>query len=57
MHRGEYALLKSCEIVDFFASPGIAYRQGLARFSDEVFSIQQVTDQPVELGMMSVAVS
>lgn len=55
-HRGRYALLKSADLVEFFDLPGDAYRSGLARFSDGIFSIQYVTDEPVEIGMMSVAV-
>jgi hypothetical protein len=56
-HAGQYALLKSAKIVDFFEGPGAAYRAGLARFPDRIFSIQQVTDQPDELGAMSIAVA
>lgn len=55
-HRGEYALLKACEVVDFFESPGEAYRAGLERFSDELFSVQQVSEEPVQFGHMSVAI-
>jgi hypothetical protein len=54
-HAGQYALLKSATVVDFFDGPGIAYRAGLARFSDQIFSVQRVTDEPVELGFMSLA--
>ena len=55
-HRGQYALMKSARIVEYFETPGEAYRQGLARYPDRIFSIQQVSEQPTELGMMSVAV-
>jgi hypothetical protein len=52
---GQYALLKSECIVGFYDGPGTAYRAGLAQFSDRLFSVQEVTDQPVELGFMSLA--
>ncbi len=52
-HRDEYALMRHGEIVDFFAKPGDAYREGLARFSDRVFSLQEITDEPIDLGFWS----
>ena len=52
-HRDEYALLRDCEIIDFFRSVGDAYRAGLARYPDRVFSIQEVTDEPIDLGFWS----
>ncbi|WP_299321537.1 hypothetical protein [Parasphingopyxis sp.] len=54
-HRGEFALLKSCEIIEFFATPGEAYRNAKAKFADGVFSIQEVTDEPIDLGFFSHA--
>lgn len=54
-HRGAYALLKSCHVEGFFAKPGDAYRAGMMRFPDGVFSIQEVTDEPLHLGFMSLA--
>lgn len=49
-HKGEFALLKEASLIDFFDGPGEAYRAGLARFSDEIFSIQEVRSEPIELG-------
>ena len=54
---GQYALLKSARVVEFYEGPGEAYRAGLALFSDRLFSIQKITDEPVELGLMSVAIA
>jgi len=54
---GQYALLKSRELIDFYDGPGEAYRAGLEKFSDEIFSIQEVTDQSVDLGFMSLALN
>lgn len=53
--EGQYALIKSCRFEGFFERPGEAYRAGLARFNDGVFSIQEVTDEPLHLGLFSVA--
>lgn len=54
-HIGQYVLLKSKAVVEFYDGPGMAYRAGLAQFPDKVFSVQQVTSEPVELGFMSLA--
>lgn len=53
-HAGEFALLKNAELVAFFKGPGEAYRAGLARFADEIFSIQEVRSEPIHLGHMSL---
>jgi hypothetical protein len=52
-HRDEFALMRDGEIVGFFVKPGEANRAGVERFSDEVFSIQEVTDEPIDLGFWS----
>jgi hypothetical protein len=52
-HRNEYALMRDREIIAYFASPGDAYRTGLDRFSDTLFSIQEVTEEPIDLGFLS----
>lgn len=54
-HRDQYALMRDRQIVAFFDEPGDAYRAGVARFSDRYFSIQEVTDEPVDLGIFSHA--
>lgn len=52
-HRDEYALMRDREIVDYYGSAGDAYRAGLDRFPDRLFSIQEVTDEPIDLGFFS----
>ena len=52
-HRDRYALMRDAKIVEFFDTPGDAYREGMCRFDDEIFSIQEVTDQPIDLGFFS----
>lgn len=56
-HEGKYVLLRQKETVGYFDSVGDAYRDGLARFPDQLFSIQLITKEPVELGNWSVAVA
>lgn len=52
-HRDEHALMRDGEIVAFFDKPGDAYRAGMSRFADGLFSIQEVTDEPIDLGFLS----
>lgn len=54
-HQGQYALLKNCAVVGFFDRPGDAYRAALDRFTDRLFSIQEVTSEPLDLGFFSYA--
>jgi len=53
--RGQYALMRDRDVVEFFDDPGDAYRAGLRRFSDHLFSIQEVDDEPIDLGIFSHA--
>jgi hypothetical protein len=52
-HRNEFALMRDREIIGFFAKPGSANSEGTRRFSDQLFSIQEVTDEPIDLGLYS----
>ena len=52
-HRDEYALMRDGEIVAFFVKPGDAHRAGVERYADGIFSIQEVTDEPIDLGFWS----
>ena len=54
-HRGEFALVRNCEIVGFFNDPGKAAERGASQFADQLFSIQEVTDRPIDLGLYSYA--
>lgn len=54
-HRDEYALMRDREIIGYFGDAHEAYRQGLRRFPDRIFSIQEVTDEPIDLGIFSHA--
>ena len=52
-HRNQFALMRDAEVVAFFHKPGDANRAGVERFPDEIFSIQEVTDEPIDLGFWS----
>lgn len=52
-HRDQLALMRDGKIVAYFDKPGDAYRAGLERFDDRIFSIQEVTDEPIDLGFWS----
>lgn len=54
-HRGEFALLRHGHIIDFFEHPGAALIAGKERFPDAIFSIQEVNDEPIDLGVWSHA--
>lgn len=55
-HDREYAVLRDQAVLGFFESPGEALRTALTRFPDRIFSIQQVVDEPLDLGFLSLAV-
>lgn len=50
---GKYALVHSQSVVAVFARPMEALDAGYERFTDGLFSIQKVTDRPLDLGFMS----
>jgi hypothetical protein len=53
--RNRYALLRHGAVVGFHDRPGDADADGVKRFPDGIYSIQQVTDEPVELGVYANA--
>ncbi len=55
-HDGEFAILRAQRIEGFFVSPGEALRSALSKFPDRIFSIQQVVDEPLDLGFLSLAI-
>lgn len=52
-HRDRYALMRDRAIIDIFDTPGEANREGTRRYADRIFSIQEVTDEPIDLGFYS----
>jgi len=55
-HRGQYALMKGGKIINYFTTPTDARTAGELLYKDGLFSIQQVTDTPLDLGYFSYAV-
>ena len=53
---GRFALMHDKRLEGIFDTPGEAARQGFARFGPSSYSIQLVTDEPVDLGFMSNAI-
>jgi hypothetical protein len=52
-HAGRIALLRARNVVGFYDDAGEADREGRARFSDGLYSLQPVVNEPVDLGFFS----
>ena len=55
-HEFEHVLMRKGEMVSFHASAGAALAAGRAAFADGIFSVQEVTNRPIDLGIYSHAV-
>lgn len=51
--KGQWALLRRGEIVAFHPNAGEAEGAGMVAYPDDMFSIQEVTDEPIDLGFFS----
>jgi hypothetical protein len=54
-HEGKFALMRHGEVVDVYAELLDAVVAGHSAFSDGMFSIQEVTMKPLDLGFYSHA--
>lgn len=55
-HAGKFALMREEKIIDFFDTARDAYIAGQRLYSaDQLFSIQQVIESPIDLGYFSHA--
>lgn len=52
-HRDQLALMRDGIIVGYFDTPREALRAASEQFPDGIFSIQEVTDEPIDLGFWS----
>ena len=52
-HRDQLALMRDGEVVGFFETPRGALEAAAQKFPDGIFSIQEVTDEPIDLGFYS----
>jgi hypothetical protein len=56
LHQDKYALMKDGQVVGFYSSLEDAYVTANRFYKDQPFSVQKVTDVPVDLGFFSHAV-
>jgi hypothetical protein len=56
-HRNQYALMRDEAVISYYTTMMDAYVTGAAFYKDGKFSIQKVTDTPIDLGFFSHAVS
>lgn len=54
-HAGDYALIRSQEIVAYFRTAVEAVKEGAVRFGAQPFSVQHVINRPIDLGFLSHA--
>lgn len=54
---GQYVLLHNQNVEGTYPSAGDADRAGYEKFRDAPYSIQLVTDEPIDLGFYSYAIS
>ena len=52
-HRDQLALMRDGRIVGYFNTPREALQVASEQFPDGIFSIQEVTDEPIDLGFWS----
>lgn len=52
---GQYALLHNQTLAGLYATAGEAERAGFAQYQDAPYSIQLVTQRPIDLGFYSYA--
>jgi hypothetical protein len=56
LYQDKYALMKDSEVVGFYSTLEDAYMTANRFFHDQPFSVQKVTETPVDLGFFSHAV-
>ena len=55
-HLKKFVLLHNREISDFFTSEDDAIKIGKEKYGEGGFSVQQVSDRPIELGYQSYVI-
>ena len=55
-HIDEFVLIRKQKIIGFYPSLIEAQLAGLGKYTDQLFSIQEVRNKPVELGFFRYAV-
>lgn len=54
-HPGKFALMRECKIVEIFDTAADAMKYAEVQYEDGLYSIQQITDQTIDLGYFSHA--
>lgn len=57
LHRGEWALLRHGRVVSLHPNAASAEGTGLSLYDDDLFSVQEVSDEVVDLGFFSHVVA
>ena len=52
-HRDQLALMRDGKIVGYYNTPREALQAADTKFPDRIYSIQEVTDEPIDLGFWS----
>jgi hypothetical protein len=52
-HKDQLALMRDGEVVGYYDTPRQALEAAARSFPDGIFSIQEVTDEPIDLGFWS----
>ena len=52
-HRDQLALMRDGKVVGFYSTPRDALEAATKKFPDGHYSIQEVTDEPIDLGFWS----
>ena len=55
--KGQWALMRHGNVVSIHPDAGSAEGTGIEQFKDDIFSIQQITDEVVDLGFFSHVVA
>lgn len=55
-HKGKFAIVRDAKVLDLFETSKDAFVCGWRLFGDDLFSVQEVTDEPVYLGIFSHAI-
>lgn len=57
LHANKYALMRHGEVVEFYSRWEDAYKTGRKFYDDGLFSVQKVTNVPIDLGFFSHVLS
>ena len=56
-NEGSYALMRDQRLQGIYSTAGAAARAGYAKYRDQPYSVQLISDEPVDLGFFSYALN